>query len=107
MARAFRLLRGDAEAGLLGEGAGPFVSAAASDLPNPHMRLGRFTSSDALLEHDVIEALERARSFDDALRELERRGFVALAVDYQAVFMPAGEVPPFGPDHHDTDVDDL
>lgn len=95
--RAFRVTRDGAEAGLLGEGPGPFILASESATGYPLLPHARFTATDALFEDEVGDVLEAEPDFDAILRALTARAFRLDPVPYAAVFQPAAEAPQSGP----------
>ena len=87
-ARAFEVFLGKSLVGYLGEGGGPFLSDADSDLGAPVLRHVRYTSVDFASENVVSEILVGGKTFDDVLSALAGRGFSLAPAVYDDVFMP-------------------
>lgn len=95
--RAFKLKKNGMEAGLLGEGPGPFILASESATGYPQLPHARFTATDALFEDEVGEVLEAQADFETILRALTARAFLLEAVPYDAAFQPPLEAPTSAP----------
>jgi len=93
-AKAYLVRRGDDEAGFLGEGRGPFITASHAATDHPRLRHARFTSLHFPLEIEVAEILDKTDSFAAVVRLLNEAGFTLEPLEYNAVFQPPGDEPP-------------
>ncbi len=92
MPRAYRVLWREEEVGLLGEGPGAFLSSVESSLPAPRLPHAHYSSLDEGREADVAALAKAARSFDELVAALERRGYALVTTAHDDAF-PGGHAP--------------
>lgn len=91
--RAYRLHKGEALVGHLGEGAGPFISASRHTGPVPQFDHARFTCRDYGEENAIVSVLLENSAFEAVVSKLQSMGYELERLPYNEVFGDPREAP--------------